>query len=367
MLSLKSQAHSLNVMELQELLDARRRLGDSAAAADFLRKYLMRHPRDRHAWEVLAHEQEQNGQLIAAAATWGQIGAHFGNGLDAPMHQAELLWRAGQREQAFSLLYRHRGQATPEDVDYWELLGDQAWNLKRTEPALLAYRTLWKGKRSNELAAERLILLARDAGHAHEVITTAEVAFRRFDQPRLLLLAMDTANQSGLWQDLDRLLMTAHRQEQRFHDSEMYWLLRAQLAIHQERLTEAGSAYEQALQLNAESVPARVGLLWLLIQTDDKRRLKEHLYQWKEAALTKANFWGAYAIGLMNLGRVKDALPWFERQARANPHNHAFLLSYADALGQAGQSSAARRLDQYILAQIRSKVRSEASDPIHSK
>jgi hypothetical protein len=73
----------------------------------------------------------------------------------------------------------------------------------------------------------------------------------------------------------------------------------------------------------------------------------------ERAALTKADF-GVLCHRAHEARPGKDALPWFERQAR-NPHNHAFLLSYADALGQAGQSRRTA-LRSHILAQIRSEV-----------
>jgi tetratricopeptide (TPR) repeat protein len=319
--------------------------------------YLKRYPQERNGWEALAQLQERSGDLIAAAATWEYLGTHFGNRVAATCRQAELLWRASQREQAFSLLQRIQPQANLSDSTYWKLFGDLAWNLKRNADALSAYRVLWKAGQADALGAERLIILARDAGHNNEAITTAELAFHRFSQPRLLLLGMDVAIRASLWQALAHSMEIARQKEQQFQSNEMYWLQRAQLSVHNGRSEEARANYERALQINPKSVSARVSLLWIMIRSDDKLRLSEYIPRWQRDALADSSFWGAYAVAFVKLGRAREALPWFERYVHASPRDYSSLLSYADALTQVGQVEAAWRLRHHTLQQLRAEVK----------
>jgi tetratricopeptide (TPR) repeat protein len=316
---------------------------------------LERYPHERSAWQALAQIQEHRGKLADAVKTWQYIGDNFGGHMDTTLRQAELLAQLSQTNRAFALLKKIQHRVNGQNVAYWSLFGDQAWKLNHATDALTAYRTLWKSNQPTLLAAERLTHLARNAGLIDEAVTTAEKAFYQFNEPRMLLLAMDVAIGANRWHELTRLMEVASQKEQDFKNSEMYWLLHAQLAAYHERLPEAQAHYEQALQINPKSVSARVSLLWLMIQNDDKTRLREYIPLWEQDAIADSSFWGAYAVALFKLGRINDALPWFAKQTHAKPQEYGSLLAYANALGQTGRTTASWRLRRHVLQKLRIK------------
>jgi polysaccharide biosynthesis protein PelB len=235
-----------------------------------LQTYLVRYPSERGAWEALAKVQENAGELKQALATWNQVGAHFGQPLIAIIHQADLLRRTGQPGSAFSKLLLNQKRASANDIEFWRLYGDMSWERKRTDNALLAYRTLWKSSAADVLTAERLIQLLRDTAQDQDAVATAYKAYQRFSQPRWLLLAMDTAVQFKLWKELRQLMQTADADKKQFERLEMYWLIRAQFNIHNQQPHQALADYRQAHTVNPASTIAKEGELWTLIDLQNE-------------------------------------------------------------------------------------------------
>jgi predicted Zn-dependent protease len=187
----------------------------------------------------------------------------------------------------------------------------------------------------------------------HLAIATAEQAYRRFREPRLMFVAMETATQQADWDRLEHLLTVAGQDEAAFSRSERYWLLKAHSESHTGRKSAALSHYARALNLNPGSESARVAWLWLAIDGGDKQQLATSLRDWRNEADKDPAYWGAYAAALLALQRPKESLPWFERQARAKPNDYLWLLTYADALQRSGHESESWRLRRHVLLQIR--------------
>src|SRR5262249_17726739 len=148
------------------------------------------------------------------------------------------------------------------------------------ELAERAYRAIWAGGSIDALGAERLVVLARDAGRPADAMRYGREGWARLGAPRLLLLAMDDAARAGAWGELERLRREARRDEARFAGSLAYWLLCAQLDARRGRVADAAHDYHRALGLDAGSAAARAGLLWLLIDSDERGALAAALARW---------------------------------------------------------------------------------------
>ena len=228
--------------------------------------------------------------------------------------------------------------------------------VEKTGTRFTVYGVLWKSGSTSGIVAERLIQLTRDMGKWGESIAVGEEAYRRLDQPRWLLLSMDVANQAGLSEQLKRLLKIAVKNESQFRDSEMYWLMHAQLNLHEKEPETALKGYQQALKVNPASSTAREGILWNLIGTNDKQALQTHIKNWRSDASKNPSLWGVYGIALTKVGQNKEALPWLERKTRASPDDYLWLLTYADALSKSGHADKAWQLRKYVLFNLRSRL-----------
>ena len=353
MMTLRSRAQTLSDQELADLEWLYERGKDPQGWIEFLQSYVQRHPDGQVAWKKLAQTQERHGLLEDAARTWEQAAVRFGRSPEAALHQAGLLLQTGHRQGAFDALRRVRNDTPFDHVEYWQLFGNLAWDLERTDESLIAYRGLWQAGGADLLAAERLVLLAMRTNQPNLAITTAEQAYRRFREPRLMFVALETATQQADWDRLEHLLNVAGQDEASFSRSERYWLLKAHSESHAGRKSAALFHYGRALNLNPASKSARVGWLWLAIEEGDKQQLATSLRDWRNEADKDPAYWGAYAAALLALQRPRESLPWFERQARAKPNDYLWLLTYADALQRSGHESESWRLRRHVLLQTR--------------
>ena len=356
MLTILSKTRVLTDDEFNDLITAFNNASDSAELIHFLQSYLIKYPTKKATWETIAHAQENAGQLSKAIVTWQSIGSHFDHPIQAVIHQVELLWRINQTEKAFALLLSNQKLAMANDTEFWQLYADLSWELEQSDDSLLAYKTLWKSEAANALTAERLIQLLKEKAQAQDAIAVACEAYQRLKQPRWLLLAMDTAIQFGLWDDLRPLLQTADADKQQFQQLEMYWLTLAQLNNHDRQPQQVLADYQQALAINPASMIAREGVLWTLMDQHDNQRLASFLQLWQQDAMTAPSLWGVYGLGLSKLGKNEQALPWFERKTKLNHDDYLWLLSYADALDKANHVDAGLLLRQYVLLKLRATL-----------
>ena len=333
----------------------------SAPLIAFLSQYRKRYPLQLAQGEALAGALVQQGDVPAALAVWQDMAPGLITPVEAARRQAELLVSLKRSDEAWALLQQVQPQAAPGDTAYWQALGDLAWERQPRSKALPAYRAVWEAGSFNVLAMERLIELYNASAQPKQAIAIGVQAYRQLGEARWLLLAMDSASQASLWEELHGLAALAGNDEEKFARSEMYWLLQAHLARHEARKPLARSAYQRALALNPGSVPTRLQLLWFEIDGGNSPQLEGYLQQWQADAQGEPAYWSAYAVALLQLKKPHDALVWFERQARAKPEDDLWSLSYAQALEQAGQAEAARRRRAALLPRL--KARLAAQDP----
>lgn len=359
MLKLVAKKRVLSDVEFTDLITAYTNASDTRHLIKFLKSYLTTYPSQQEVWNLLASTQEKAGLLTDAIATWQQIGKRFGNPVQAAIHEIQLLRRLDQSKKAYSVILATQKRVSDKDTEFWQLAADLSWELKHIDNALLAYKILWKSDAANAVTAERLIQMLRDDNKAHDALAIATEAYHRFKEPRWLLLAMDTAIQFGLWDEVRQFLQTADADKQKFQSLEMYWLTRAQLHSHNKRPQQVLADYQQALNINPVSIIAKEGVLWTLIDQHDNQRLASFLDQWQKDATKTPSLWAVYGLGLSQLGKHEQALPWFERKTRQNHDDYLWLLTYADVLDKANRVDAALRLREYVLLNLRAKFQNQ--------
>jgi tetratricopeptide (TPR) repeat protein len=171
-----------------------------------------------------------------------------------------------------------------------------------------------------------------------------------------LLFGLDLAFQATRWDEMQELFALASSSEGLFRNDEAYWMLKAHMLVHVGDRPGAIAAYENALVAAPRSTAARLGLLWLRIDLDDRLRLSELLARWEADASEDSAYWGVYGVALMRLQRPREAVVWLERLVRAKPEELPLLLNLADSLREAGREQDAWWLRQYVAAQVRGEL-----------
>ncbi len=356
LLLLKGRRYELSRAELASLVYTLERAGTPDPAKRFLRDYAQRHPYDREAWRTLAAVEERQGDLVAALATREELLRRFGTRIEDATKRAELLWRLHRPTEALAQLKSVRTAASPHDQPFWRLLAELAWRAEMNSDALVAYRTLWENDVREPAGAERLLLLAFEARALDLAMRVAREAWHQLHEPRLLVLALDGAFRASAWRDFAGLLHLAQQDPARFQSHEHYWLMVAKWATHRHRLPEAYWAFAHALAAEPRSATSKLGWLWLAIDHHDRPQIAALCARFRADALLDPAFWNAYAVAYDQLGQLEEALPWYERQARSQPSDLHFLVSYADVLRRSGRPVAADRLQHFLLERLQTRL-----------
>lgn len=361
LLAARAQSQRLSTKDLAAITEGYRKIRDLAGLRAFLRGYVALYPSERLAWELLAHALDEGGRLEEALAVLRQAENALGRSISSKRYQAEIWGRRKEPQRALAALREVEDLArrTPGSaIDYWREYSQLARELKQFDAFETAYNQLSQSGAADLPSIEQRIILLRTRGESANAIQIAEGASTQFKEPRLRLLAMDIAAEAGRWDEVERLRQSARKTNpQYFEQNEMYWLLSASLDAKRGDTQAPMAAYERALQLNPRSSTTKAAALWQLIDTGDLVRLRVHLPRWRADAREDPVLWPAYAAGFMKLGNAKLAVPWFARRARARPHDALWLLTFADALDQAGRQDAAWKVRRHVFFNLRTSLR----------
>ncbi|MGH8536286.1 MAG: tetratricopeptide repeat protein [Gammaproteobacteria bacterium] len=367
LLAARAQSQRLSTKDLWAITEGYREIRDPAGLWAFLRGYVALYPAERLAWELLAHALDEGGRLDEALAVLRQAENALGRSISSKRYQAEIWERRKEPQRAFSALLEVEDLArrTPGSaIDYWRQYSQLARELKQFDAFEIAYDQLSQSGAADLPSIEQWIILLREGGKSANAIQIAEGASTQFKEPRLRLLAMDIAAEAGRWNDVGRLRQSARKTNpQYFEQNEMYWLLSASLDAKRDDTQATMEAYERALQLNPKSNTTKAAALWQLINTGDLVRLRVYLSRWRADAREDPVLWPAYAAGFMKLGNAKLAVPWFARRGHAHPHDALWLLSFADALDQAGRQDAAWKVRRHVFLALRTSLRGDPQMP----
>ena len=347
MLTLKGERGGLDPDALAELCRAYEAVANPHAAALAVKRW--GDPEDRRTWELLAQLHDNAGRDAEEMEVLLEIERRFGRSLRDLMRQAELAYRLGQPDRVWTLLREARELAGPRDLDYWSRYADLAWTRDESDEALAAHRVLWAAEKMEPHEVGRFLLMLGRQGQHEEMLATVRQAWVKAPNPSYLLLAIQTAYEAQLYSEMESLMALADGRHALFKDLEHYWLLRAALMIWKNRPQEVEEAYRAALVVNPDSREARIGWLGHTLEQDQRGRLSQLLVTWWELALKDAAFARPYAAALDRLGRLPEALPFYDIEARARPRDLPWLESYADALSRAGHTDGARRLRGVVL------------------
>lgn len=339
LLTEQARRQPLAATSLAELAGALERLGSPDRAVSLLEAAARRSAGDA-AWEQLAVFHERRRDLAAAIAVRTAMVLRHGASLARSLQLARLEWASGHPDAALTELRGWSETADRGQAEYWQLLAELAWQQESDDVAERAYRALWQAGAIDPIGAERLVILSRDAGRPADAIRYGREGWARLGEPRLLLLAMDEAARTGRWNELARLRGDAARDEDRFAGSVAYWLLCAQLDGRRGRVADAVRDYRRALAIDAGSAAARSGLIWLLLDRGDRAGLAAVLTEWAAEADDDPGLWRAYAAGLERLGRPREAVAFYRREADADPDDEDARARYAAAVRRATPPSA---------------------------
>ncbi|MES1932730.1 hypothetical protein T35B1_08974 [Salinisphaera shabanensis T35B1] len=351
--------HPLNTSQRRLLVDVLNSEGDPDRAIIVLSNWVHSGSPDRDLWVRLATLQEYRGDTHAALATWNDIVDRFGRGLEETQARARLLAKDWQTEKALEILRSlpdKPAASSPQQVHYWETLGELAWN--HNDPATVrdAYYQLYLARKLDANGYIRLVETAVSTDRMDMAMEVARTDWQENQHAEIIVVMLGAAQRKDR-PDLTReLLAMAETRPALFAQSADYWQYYGDYQFDQRELAQARTAYLKALSLAPNNTSVRTALLFTLAQGGYDDELARYVDAWSADAKNSPSMWPVFAMANSRLGRTKVALPWYDRAVHYDPDNYLLVLDYADALERGRRFDSARRMREYALTQLRPRL-----------
>ena len=302
--------------------------------------------------EALEQLAERAGEIDLAIATLGRLEARLGPDPRRAERIVALLMREGRGREAFAALDRARPRAAPDDKAFWRLHADLAAFIEDKPAAQRSYGRILDFDDATEIEFTRYLELVREADPS-AAGPVAERAWQRFGQTAQLKRVLDLYAEAGREADIARVLARLTPAQRRDAEQDARFL--AQRGRHHQlagRRAAARADYQQALALQPRAEGVREALLWMLIDGNDAPTLRSLLARHEDAWAEDDALHDALAAAWQALSRPQRALDrYYAPRLREHRGDFLWMLGYADALEQNGDTDRAWRLRAALLQQ----------------
>jgi hypothetical protein len=311
--------------------------------------------------ETAARLAERSGDDDRAGALYLRLFRQHGARTDWLLKTANLYLRKGEYRKAYDLLQSNRAKVDGDDIVYRKLLADLAWQLQLDKDAAKSYRSLADAGKLAREDFSRLIYLLGDARRDEKAVL-AELAFRRFGDREMLLLALEIRTADGDMLALKRLFESAAMDGKTdLSGSVRFYQMRAQYLRAQGAFLAERADLRHAAAIAPDKVSSGNAMLWLLIDAHDLPALRTFVAQLvaRNEHLNPA-YWGGLAAAYQVLDQPTLAVAYYSRQLRQGGQDFLWLVNYADALEQGRQAGMAERVRRHAWLQLRRRFSGKA-------
>ena len=290
---------------------------------------------------LLAQHAGDEKRALALYQERLQLDSFSGESLQAAVF---ILVRHDRLEEAMALMQSQAARVPPDEVDFWHLFGQVAWEARDYPAAAQAYARGKDAPRAEVGDWWRLIFLTRPQQPARAAELALE-AWRRHDSMDMLLLALEIQAELGDLQGQARSYASLNAQQRQRAEANLTFVLgRAQYWQRQQQRQAAWADLQRARRLAPDDETAILTTLWFLIDAGWQPELTQALARHETRARATPAFWPAYAAGRQVLGQAREAVGWYRRSLQRQPDDALLLASYADVLQQQGRTGMADRV-----------------------
>lgn len=300
-----------------------------------------------HLLEYAARMAENAGEDARAQTLYLQRAQLEPFSLDMVLRGVVSLIRGNQLEDALGVMRTYEAKVPEEATEFWNLLGQVAWELRDYGSAQRGYQRYVKTPQATVTDWSRLINLVRPQYPA-QAADLALQAYRRFGAVDQLVLALeiyveikDTPALTRILSSLDAEALKKAEQEKRF------LLIRAQFNQGQKKTDLAWADLHRALQQFPQETDVVLASLWFLIDTGRSDELAPLLQRYASRASMDSAYWLAYAAANQQLDRHRESATWYAKEIRRKSDDPLVLLNYADALERSQREGMADRIRRH--------------------
>ncbi len=362
----REQRHTghLSRRKLLRLASLYEQRGEPERSLTVLSRLLERHPDDARAWRARLRLLVQTGREERALALLAERQRREGASDALHRQRMRLFWLLLREKEAWREAQRIRTPLAFRDPADGALHAELAFRHGDLALAERLYARLYTMYANHRLTTahpdddireririihERLIRLADRRGDVQRATAVGLHGWRQLGDPNLLWLSLQVAARHDDVAALERLLKLAMNLPDTQGQLVTTLLEIADWKQRHGQFRDAEALYRRVLTRNPRRPEARLGLLWLYIDTRQHAPLRRRLLAWQQEALDDSRYWPAFAAGWSALGEPARALPWIERRVRLDPRDPLWLLTWADTLDALGRRDSAFRVRRHAL------------------
>ncbi|MBT9516655.1 MAG: tetratricopeptide repeat protein [Methyloversatilis discipulorum] len=341
---------------LGEIVAAYERQGRPREGIAFLQKITASSPTPQ-ALKALADLAERAGDIDLALATLARLDTVVAPEPARASRRAALLIVRSRFDDAMQALESAKAVATDADRDYWRLYSSLAMLLQDDDRARAALERVTRFDDADAFELADLIELLTDVAPL-AAAREAERGWRRYGDTPWLMRTLDLYVFAGRPQDVGRIIGDmSTAQLAKAERVPLFLQMRAQWHQSAGRRDLAFADFSAALTLVPDSADVRSALLWLLIDGNEVRALRDLLLRKEQVWAQDEALHDALAAAWQALSRPQVALdrymlPRFGRKRG----DFLWMMNVADALEQNQEVDRAWRLRQTLWAQERPRL-----------
>lgn len=274
---------------------------------------------------------------------------------------AALWYGIGKPDQAWAVLQKSASAIAASETAFWETLSDLGWALGHTEPSLAASQRLIDRENGRSVDYQRIAEAALEHQPAR-CFQAALAGWRRYRQPGLLLLVLESGGRLQRWQELNALLHGLSGEERRLVDGSAQFWLKAAMIARQVGDTAAALRYSrEALRREPANIELVAAHLWLLLDIGQVREAAQVAEAWAPKSRLSPALGDAVGAAFAAAGDLPRALPFYRIGFSAHRQDPAWLAAYADLLDQAGKPEGAYLARMMVVEILRGQRRKPLS------
>ncbi len=261
----------------------------------------------------------------------------------AQLRRSEILYSTGKDSHAYKDLLSEYKQPGNKTLEFWRTLGELAWYNNDMTTAEAAYRHVITMHDYDTEALYRLIEINNQNDNSPASYRYAKMGWEKYhtaDFAQSVILALVDQKK---WKELGIFLNSLPKiitQDLSYNPS--YWIGLASVDYYAGRKEQSYAAFQYAIKRWPTLLSTKSDYLWLLINNDEKVRIKIMLGKWwKDVSSNNPYLIEPYAAGKSYFGDYKFAAILIHRLVKLDPTNFRWMMDYATALDETNHSDRA--------------------------
>lgn len=313
--------------------------------------------------EQLARLSEQKGDPLKALHYLDISVERYGASVARAMEQARINYSRGDFAAALQNMLAARFAATPDDISYWQTLGDLAWSMQDSETTNYAGWLLLSRNKARIDDLERMIILLRESD-PEEAYAISRVGWEKFGAPAFFLNLIEIGTARKKWAELNDLYEgLTGAQKETLYAIPYVWICRIQLNEAAGRKEDSTGLFRQALQRFPDNEELMAGYIWSLLEKRDRSELPPVLARGSRLPPQTAVLRTAIGSGYAFLEDDEAALPYFEAEEGEHSADLLWMASYADLLERAGKVERAGEIRKHAWQGVSAFLGQDTASP----